>query len=404
MEPSTNGSSHAATNGIPSHDPSTYTNDLSRVLEALEAVYSPRSTNQTRQAATSYLDEAKRLPQAPSHGVALALDKTQHTELRHFGLSMLEYCIKYAWDGYSAQQAEALRAYVVQLAESVEECDPPYLRNKVGQLWSEVAKRSWAAEWMDMDELLVRLWESDTNSSQTKRVLVLYVLETLSDEVFGGEDPIAGMRGQELNQALFEILAPEDALSEQIRSRERADNVRFGAPGWLYRMCDYLGRCLQTDGKSSQDEGMYAAALKALSTLRAVLIWMPPKAIAKSQCREAVMSALDRPQWLLEMSRGTLKLQTAAIEALFAFYSRSGFQDEDFHLVAPLLAPREISLLRNVYKWAAQVNPDNMDEDRYLLCKKCTEVDGSPYTIAALLLIVYSYFLTSVTMLRRDIT
>ncbi|KAK3043975.1 hypothetical protein LTS18_002516, partial [Coniosporium uncinatum] len=231
---------------------------------------------------------------------------------------MLEYCIKYAWDGYNAQQAEALRDYVVQLAESVEERDPPYLRNKVGQLWSEVAKRSWATEWMDMDELLVRLWEADTTGTQTKRVLVLYVLETLSDEVFGREDPVAGMRGQELNQALFEIFAPEEALSEQVRSRERADNVRFGAPGWLHRICDYLGRCLQTDGKTSQDEGMYAAAVKSLSTLRAVLSWMPPKTIAKSQCRGAVMSALDRPQWLLEMSRGTLKLQTAAIEALFA--------------------------------------------------------------------------------------
>ncbi|KAK3044318.1 hypothetical protein LTS18_001599, partial [Coniosporium uncinatum] len=33
-----------------------------------------------------------------------------------------------------------------------------------------------------------------------------------------------------------------------------------------------------------------------------------------------------------------------------------------------------MSLLRNVYKWAAQVNADDLDEDRYLLCKKCTEL------------------------------
>src|ERR1700761_7339827 len=114
------------TNGI-SHDPQADTQDLSQVLPALEAIYDPRSTNDIRQAASGYLERAKRLPEAPAYGFNLALDKAHPPHLRYYGLSLLEHAVKYIWEDYTEEQGTALRHYVVQLAQDVNAQDPPYL-------------------------------------------------------------------------------------------------------------------------------------------------------------------------------------------------------------------------------------------------------------------------------------
>lgn len=64
-------------------------NDLSQVLEALQAIYAPNSSNDTRRQATEYLEQAKRHPEAPLQGYALANDRSQPAALRHYGLSTL---------------------------------------------------------------------------------------------------------------------------------------------------------------------------------------------------------------------------------------------------------------------------------------------------------------------------
>jgi exportin-5 len=276
-----NGGAAATSNGSRS--------DLSQVLHALQAIYDPASSNDTRREATQYLEQAKQHPDAPSLGHTLALDRSQPAQLRHYGLTMLEHCIKYAWEDFTRQQGEQLRGAVVELAQNISEDDPVYLRNKVAQLWTEIAKRSWADEWMNMDHQLVELWQSSLHH----QAVVLYILETLSEEIFNREDATAGLRGSELGRSMVEIFTPTPVLVEQLPKRDKSLDVRFGDEGWLKRLCDNLTWCLAQDYQNQ--ERVRTNAVKTMNTLRASMTWVMPKAIVATNVIEHVCKALAVP-------------------------------------------------------------------------------------------------------------
>lgn len=341
-----------------------HTSDFSQVLEAIQAVYAPTSSNDTRRQATEYLEQAKRDPNAPSHGYTLAADQSQLVHVRYYGLGLLEYTIKYSWDDLTADQGAELMGYVLRLANTVTESDQAYFRNKVAQLWTEVAKRSWGAEWLNMDEQLVSLW----TMSLHHQAIVLYVLETLSEEVFNREDATAGLRGSDLGRACVEIFTPLQVLQEQLPTRDKSLDVRCGDDGWLKRLCDNLGWCLEQDYQNQ--ENVRSSAAKTLNALRAAMPWIIPKAIAATGVIEAVCKALSVP---------VVELQLAAVEVLQAIYSRNHLHEDEFQqLVCPMFTPGSVSLLREVYNWTlSDMNIDDLDDQKYTLCKKLSELANS---------------------------
>ncbi|KAL1602646.1 karyopherin [Paraconiothyrium brasiliense] len=338
-----------------------HTTDLSQVLHALQAIYDPKSNNETRRQATEYLEQAKRHPEAPSHGHTLALDKSQPAQLRHYGLTMLEFSIRYNWEDFNEEQGTVLRNYVVELAQGITAEDPVYLRNKVAQLWTEVAKRSWGAEWMDMDKQLVELWQSSLHH----QAVVLYVLETLSEEIFNREDPTAGLRGSDLGRACVDIFTPTAVLTEHLPTRDKSLNVRYGDEGWLKRLCDNLSWCLSQDYQNL--DAVKLCAVKTMNALRACMPWVIPKAIAAVQVIEHVCKALAVP---------VAELQVASVDVLQAIYTRHHLNDDEFvELVCPMFTPGSVSLLREVYNWTlADMNIHDLDEKKYNLCKKLSEL------------------------------
>ncbi|KAJ4290974.1 karyopherin [Kalmusia sp. IMI 367209] len=338
--------------------------DLSQVLQALQAIYDPSSSNDTRRQATEYLEQAKRHPEAPSHGHTLALDKSQPAQLRHYGLTMLEFSIRYNWEDFTEQQGSALRNYVVELAQNIAEEDPVYLRNKVAQLWTEVAKRSWGAEWMNMDQQLVELWQTSLHH----QAVVLYVLETLSEEIFNREDPTAGLRGSDLGRACVEIFTPTAVLTEHLPTRDKSLNVRYGDEGWLKRLCDNLSWCLSQDFQ--RQDAVKLCAVKTMNALRACMSWVIPKAIATVQVIEHVCKALAVP---------VVELQLASVDVLQAIYTRHHLHDDEFvELVCPMFTPGSVSLLQEVYNWTlSDMNIHDLNEQKYNLCKKLSELANS---------------------------
>ncbi|KAH5342083.1 hypothetical protein HBI60_216870 [Parastagonospora nodorum] len=339
-------------------------NDLSQVLEALQAIYAPNSNNDTRRQATEYLEQAKRHPDAPSQGFTLANDRSQPAALRHYGLTMLEYSIKYKWEDFTVEQGTELRGSVTELAKQTAEDDPVYLRNKVAQLWTEIAKRSWGAEWLDMDEQLVALWQHSLHH----QAIVVYVLETLSEEVFNREDATAGLRGSDLGRACVEIFTPAAVLTEHLPTRDKGLDVRCGEEGWLRRLCDNLGYCLSQDYQNQ--EAVRTMAVKTLNALRAAMPWIIPKAIGATQVVGTLCRALAVP---------VVELQLAAIEVFQAIYNRHHLNDDDFgELVWPMFAPESVSLLREVYNWTiADLNINDLDDQKYTLCRKLSELANS---------------------------
>lgn len=256
-----------------------------QILQALDVVHSARSANSLRQAATTLLETVKWNQDAPRHGFALSSDRSQPAIVRHYGLSLLEHAIRHRWEEYNSEQSTALREWVVNLAQEGVENDPIYISNKVAGLWVEIAKRSWALDWMDMDEALVHLWDGPF----ARKALVLNILETLSEDVFGHEDFTAALRGTELNRACVDIFTPATALREYFPHRDTNVNVRYGDEGWLSRIGTLLEWCSQENTATPTSR---MCATKALYTLKSVFVWILPGALVKAHSITRVLSCL----------------------------------------------------------------------------------------------------------------
>lgn len=223
--------------------------------------------------------------EAPHHGYTVAADQSQPAVIRHFGLSLLEHAIRHGWNEYTLEQNTALREWELSLARNLTDQDPLYIRNKIASIWVEIAKRSWALDWMDMDECLAHLW----NGSLVSKELVLAILEMLSEDVFGHEDAIAGLRSTELNRACVDIFTPMAVLLDRFPSRGTSINVRYGNEGWLSRMSDLLEWSVAQEGDG---EARRACALKVMMTLRSVISWAIPQSLSTAKMTARLCQAL----------------------------------------------------------------------------------------------------------------
>lgn len=262
-----------------------------RIRQALEVVHSPYSGNDARRQAQDFLEEVKSTPQAPFHGYNLAKQRSQIHIVRHYGLSLLEHAIRYQWSTYDPSQVDALLSWVLELSQAVSRDDPPFLRNKIAQLWVEVAKRCWGDAWMDMDARLVELW--NVPDSAVHKEFVMLILESLSDEVLTGEDTIVALRESVLSKACVEIFTPTSVLLEAFPNRQAGPDVRHGHEGWLSRVGQLLSLCLASDIQNNEE--VKVCTLKCLAVLHVLLPWAIPKAIAAAQCVSVLCQGLACP-------------------------------------------------------------------------------------------------------------
>lgn len=257
---------------------------MADIIRALEVIHSPTSTNELRKEALTFVEGLKGSDAAARNGFLLASRADHAPVVRYFGLTLLDHVLRHL--SFSDTEASFnVRSMVLQLAENISPEDPTYLRNKIPQLWTEAAKKSWGLDWLDMDETLVKFW----GSSLVHNELVLSVLETLSEDVFFREDTVSSLRGSELNRALVEICTPA-AIVEQINPDKNTNAaLRCGQEGWLVRICEFLDSCVQNVSNSPQARD---AAVKALTTLRSVLSWAIYKAVVASQAVSSIFRAL----------------------------------------------------------------------------------------------------------------
>jgi exportin-5 len=264
---------------------------LSQIGQALEATYNARSNNDTRRAALEFLDDAKTQSDAPQHGYTLASDASRQPAVRHFGLSLLEFALRYKWEGYGQEEADTLNRWILNLAQNVSESDPQYYRNKVASLWVELAKRCWPTDWLDMDACLRSLWEtSEDDKRLVYRQAVLYILECLSEDICIREDPVAGLRQDILGQSLNEIVIPSRLYQDHLESRASSQNVRHTHDGWLARMCEFLFQCSTVIFQG--DQRAVVSATKTLEALKPSVTWLSLRALTETQCIQSLYKML----------------------------------------------------------------------------------------------------------------
>ncbi len=283
---------------------------IAEIHDALQLIYNPQSSNQSRQEAQAFLENVKTASQAPSIGFELASAASSVPVVRHYGLSLLEDAIKHKWAGYTQEQAGYLRSWVLQLAEGVSKDDPLFLRNKVALLWVEIAKRCWAADWMDMDELLIRLWLLP--GPTVHKELVLCILETLSEEVFNGDDTVVALREGLLSKACVDIFTPAAVLAEAFPHRHVGPVVRSGDEGWLRRVAGLLNTCLD-EGVRDNDE-LRTCAVRSLAVFSSLMPWAIPKAVVACGCVPLICRGLAAPHVAVQKV-GPLKFRALRLQA-----------------------------------------------------------------------------------------
>ena len=169
---------------------------------------------------------------------------------------LLQHSIQYNFINYDNNQKLAIKNWIVDPRISVQPSDPHYLKEKIAILWVAVAKRIWGLEldraaaatnssskspvanksslfngsnnnnnkhseelddddsnsgnfdsdgWINMDELLVRMWESNP----TTRELSLGVWRTLFEDLYILDDPVADKRASSLSAQCIEVVTAE---------------------------------------------------------------------------------------------------------------------------------------------------------------------------------------------------
>jgi exportin-5 len=269
----------------PSYNENDSTKSASAILHALELIHSPTSDNDIRREATEFLNRQKDVDGAFRPGYFLAADQGRAPIVRHFGLSLIEHTIRLKWHDLADDQATQVRSWTLELAQNITEADPPYIRNKVAQLWVELAKKSWAVDWLDMDQALLTLWGKEL----TNKDLVLTMLENLSEDTFAREDSAAAIRGQELNTALVEIFTPAAQFAGGLMVGKTSVQLRANDEGWLARIVHFIQECISN--ASTAQTRVYLT--KALVTLRSVFSWIMLSAVVSTNALPAICASLS---------------------------------------------------------------------------------------------------------------
>ncbi|EEQ88473.2 nuclear import and export protein Msn5 [Blastomyces dermatitidis ER-3] len=335
--------------------------NMDSIIQALDIIHNPTSTNAIRQQASEFLESQKHSKSAVDIGFALAMEKSNSPVLRHFGLSLLQPFLRHSYSRLSKEEQENAKSKIILLAISISPQDESFIGNKVALLWVEGAKRSWGAgKWTDMDADLIQIW----NMSWAHKKLVLSILETLSDDIFNHEDKTSSFYESPLHRALVEIVPPYSVFEDLHPGRDHSAELRHrssGSPGWLFMTCGFLGECLNNIHDSREAK---ICAVQALATLRSLMLWSNPLAISTSMCVQIILKALTCQDDDILM---------AAIDALHALYSRNcditKFQD----LVNLVYQTQNLHLLQNLYNWSI-VDAHDISDSKYTISKKLSEL------------------------------
>jgi exportin-5 len=283
-----NGSIFSSSNDNPDHSSGTGSGSsnipsTTDITHALQVIHDSRSDNLTRQKASEYLEAQKTSRWAAQQGYGLASEKSQPAVVRHYGLSLLEHTIRHNWHHFDDAQISGLRAWVISLGQSVGDQDASYIRNKIAQLFVELAKKDWAVSWFDLDASLLAFWDQDL----IHRELVLTVLEALSEDVFVQDDSAAGVRGQDLHNAVVEIFTHASTFAGGQNKSKRS--VRVGSDGWLSRLSYFLVLASQPQSNLGDTR---TCVCKALTCMRSAFSWVMGPAILAAQCVEGIFASL----------------------------------------------------------------------------------------------------------------
>lgn len=355
---------------------------VNQILEALQAIYDPKSTNDKRRESQLFLESVKKNEESPYFGFQLALHENYEKNyiVRHYGLSLLQYAITKRFHTLDRSKISIIREWITVLAERTAEDDSYFLKEKVGFIWASLAKRIWGSflvkykdeeqgskptkedyddGWASMDSDLWNLW----NGSKQTREVSLVILRTIFEDIYLLDDPVASKRNPILTQLSVLIVTPSSTLESIYEHSPSLSICKASDQGWLIEWSKFLIKLLTENDTCAPDVQQFVP--KILSTFKTCLHWIQPRVLRE----ENIMNTLVN---ILTVS--DMKLKTLAVDCLHILFTRTYSDADDFEFfIGSIFTTEGIAKLSEFYS-SLHVDPDDLDEQAYALLKKTVEM------------------------------
>ncbi|CCG81825.1 Uncharacterized protein C328.01c [Taphrina deformans PYCC 5710] len=328
------------------------------VIQALEVIHSPTSSNPERASAQAHLDQLNADRNA-SCFFGFELAKQHQDIVRHFGLNLLGRCISKDWSSFNPAEKTQIKDWVLTLCfEGLRDVgETNFILEKLAVLVVDIAKREWLQTWTDFDDVLQIMW----TKTQSTRSICLKVLTDLIEDVFLNDDPVAGLRSPLLSAGLITIMTSTAVVNAFYASHPlslvHGVQLKPDSQGWLRRLSEELER-----GTDDQ-------ALPILQVLRVTLSWVITKAIIDAQIMQRVCVAL---------TNHNVRIRICAVDCLYIMLTRPLHpQDEFLPEIYTLYQPESIKALSDVWRNTSEMlqfrNGTLNDDDAYTMLKKFSE-------------------------------
>ncbi|KAJ3281036.1 hypothetical protein HDU79_011146, partial [Rhizoclosmatium sp. JEL0117] len=310
-------------------------------MTPLSAIHSPLTDNTIRAAAQQHIDSLKTSLAAfdlARLGLQLSTGNSE-LSVRFFGLSLIEYVLRLAWDQLSLDQAHSLKSDIVasfHLCLSAGQ-QSTYITEKTCTLVAQVAERMWPLNWPEFDQFLRDTFLRNAES----QYCALLIYKTLMEDTFCYENSIAELRKKDLSVSLMAITVDSVVLNTVIRSDREASAlpnhqldvdtamnlIRADAlqnEGWLHRIIKNFVVLKQQGGN------MEKLKLLSLDIISTVLQWIILEGVESTNVLPLVFELLGSP---------VHEERIAATECLASLFSRSSLVGEEKYwpvVVTPL--------------------------------------------------------------------
>ncbi|XP_059154978.1 exportin-5-like isoform X2 [Physella acuta] len=181
---------------------------INSLVAALDIVMNPQATNDERQKAQKLCEDFKDNTD-PQECIKCGLQlarKNNSPMVRHFGLQLIEHCIKYRWEEVEHQDRFQLKRNILQLVNGgthdiLEEAQ--HIKDVISRVVVEIAKRDWPQCWANLFPEFAQI--CDKGVTQTE--IVLQALLRLAEDVVRFQNLPSGRR-REILQGLTFALRP----------------------------------------------------------------------------------------------------------------------------------------------------------------------------------------------------
>ncbi|XP_046567749.1 LOW QUALITY PROTEIN: exportin-5-like [Haliotis rubra] len=320
-------------------------NIIPRLAEAVETVMNPSVGHNDRLTAHKICEEFKESsPDCLPCGLVLA-GKQFSPILRHFGLQLVEHCIKFRWHIMSQNDKDNLKKSSMELVDQGTHSlleEELHIKDGVSRIMVELIKREWPQLW---PSLLTELHDL-CQHGETQTELVLMIFHRLVEDVVAFQN-LPHQRRREVLQA----------LTSQMTQLFHFFLTLLENNTTLYR---------KLSGSENELEKLKALAAcrvseAVLSTLTGFVDWVNMSHIVERDGRLLQLLCL-----LLSDS----SLQLSAAECLLLIVSRKGKLEER----KPLLVLFSEDAMATILNAAVAAEKSSRDEYYYLFLKRLCQV------------------------------